>query len=152
MLSSMAVSHKEWGDSFAEPYWEWCEYWKLMQHHGCLNVAISQFPSLLHSILLVKEIMPTPQCTKQPLKRMVRIFVRAIINCKLSHAGCLLWPKFYILSYSPNPLSPPKSHSYFNLDHCCHINAGTLSILYWLVGWNISASWPCMHCWNLAGS
>ena len=31
-------------------------------------------------------------------------------------------------------LADPKSHSYFNLDHCCHINAGTLSILYWLVG------------------
>ena len=32
-------------------------------------------------------------------------------------------------SPSPNPLGP-KSHPNFNSDHCHHINAGTLSILY----------------------
>ena len=37
--------------------------------------------------------------------------------------------------YSPspnplNPLSPLKSHPNSNLDHCSHLNAGTLSILY----------------------
>ena len=60
------------------------------QRHGSLNVATNQFPSLLLSIWLLKEIMATSQYTKQPAKRMVRALFCPIINCKLSYAGCLL--------------------------------------------------------------
>ena len=73
--------------------------------------------------------MATTQYTKQTEKRMVKgLFVQSItVNSHMQGACSDLSSTF---SDPLNTFSPPKSHPNFNSDHCRHINAGMLSILY----------------------
>ena len=126
--SSVVVSCNGWGDSSPGPWTGMSEYWKayIMEARMLLSTSFRLCYSWLMWWRRYCSYHNEP--INQPRGRWEFFFVSSLTVNSHMQGACSDLSSTY--SPRPNLLSLPDSHSNSNLDHCHHVNTGTLSIMY----------------------